>query len=239
MKHQIFFRESKKQRNPLATMLLAVFMLSAALFTACDNKNPLVEQQTEETETLNTEVFKFSYNGKLYESKEFEKLFKDKEFPLMVTGTSLPEKNVIYVYDSEADYQNWAQSSPFAGKLAQVEKKVAEARINSDSNPTSPSKSSGIGGWAQLFDYSNYSGTDFYAYATSILSSLSRFDNKASSVRVYNPSNSFATICSLYMGSGFQGSQFIIINQNSNYTYYFNLTSVSGWSNVTSSFIVL
>jgi len=224
----------KNQLTPRknTAMFVALFALSAIAFIACDKQNALVEPKPE-----NTEAYKFSYQGKLYEAEEFQKLFKGQEFPLMVSGTNTPEKDVIYVFDSKADYQGWAQATPLAGKLAQVDEAIAKARNNTDPNSTSLSKGSGAGGYAILYDGIS-AGNYFWGYATSIVSTLALFDNVTSSVEVSNPSGSFMTVCSIYSLPGFQGSQYMMFTQGSS-KYTVNLTGIPGWNNNTSSFIVL
>jgi hypothetical protein len=232
MKNQLFFRRDRKhRRSPMSIAFLSLFMLSAAFFTACDQEVPLAEKRTE-----NAEAYRFSYQGKLYEAEEFEKLFKDKVFPLMVTGTDMPDTNTIYVFDSNAAYQGWAQTTPLADKLAQVDEAAAKARNNTNMNSTSLSKGAGYGGAAILYD-GIFAGTSFSGWAPSIITTLSSFNARASSVLMYNP-RPLKTIISLYSRPNFQGEQFIIVNEWGDYWQYTQLPNYF-WSDKTQSFILL
>ncbi len=171
MKHQLFLRRNRKaQIGFMSIAFLSLFMLLAAFIIGCDKETPTgVDKQPqpenpvgETAKTIEVQIDKFSYQGRLYEKEEFQRLFRDKEFPVMVSGMGSPDKDTVYVFDTEVDFKAWTRTTPFAEKFAEMDKQIAAARLQANSKPsaeTSLGKDNGTlspGGIAVLFEHINF-----------------------------------------------------------------------------------
>jgi hypothetical protein len=255
MKPQFILHGNRKPQNYLmAFAFLCLFTVSAALFTACDKQSPLaVDEQSQPDKpeakpeippdakviTFNPETVRFSYQGKLYKKEEFQALFKGKEFPVMLTGTGLPEENVVYVFDSEADIHTWGKTTQSADQTAKISAALAAGKQQRHSKNSDVNRMQSLGGSATLYDGYTQTGTPFYRRVTGLAPTLGSFDNRASSIQVYNPPGFTMTACALYSSTYYGGSQIIFWNNYSNYVARWNDLGVFGWNNITSSFIVL
>jgi len=180
MKNQLSLRWNRKPFYGLMSVVfLSLFMLSAVVFVGCDKETPVSVDEQSPSENLSdaiaqqesAQAIKFSYQGKLYTNEEFQKIFEGKEFPMMVAGDRVPEKNVVYVFDSKAAFEAWAKSTPFADRFAEMEKQISEARAKVESDPAIAESYSGIllgkgnpgsinvaGGSAKLYEHINFGG---------------------------------------------------------------------------------
>jgi hypothetical protein len=255
MKPQFILHGNRKSQNCLmAFAFLCLFTVSAAVFTACDKQSPLaVDEQSLSNKpeakpeipsdakviTFNPETVRFSYQGKLYPKEEFHARFKGKEFPVMMTGTGLPEENVVYVFDSEADVDTWGKTTRMADQFVQLSQKLSAAKQQSQvKGAPNANRIQSLGGSATLYDGYTQTGTPFYRAVTSLVPTLGSFDNRASSLQIYNPPGGI-TVCAVYSSTYYTGTQFIFWNNYSNYVARLNDMGIYGWNNITSSFIVL
>jgi hypothetical protein len=239
MKNQLFLRGNRKPQNVLMSVVfLSLFMLVAAFMAGCDKDAPLgvdkhsnLESQNEQAKklpsvTMDLEAAKFSLNGKLFTKEEFQRMTKDVEPLIIVAGTGLPETNVVYAFDSEAAFNDWAKTTQFADKFVQMLQHTSD---------TSVRKTLGSGGWAKLYD-GNFSGTTPGKYSSPTNKpSLGTFDNKTSSVDVY--AGSSKTSCALYQNSNYGGRKLILTNALSGWLVRFDQSVLVYYSfnNITSS----
>jgi len=124
MKHLFFSRGKLKYQNPLMpTVFSSLVILLAACVGGCEKENPLAVDNPERSETqakilpqkltLNMDSAKFSFQGALYNSEEFQKPFKNIHSSIMVVGAGLPDNNVVNVFDSDAALTTWAKTTRF------------------------------------------------------------------------------------------------------------------------------
>lgn len=241
MKNQL---SSRWNRRLIPAVFLALVVLLSIFMAACDKEIPLAgdEPSKEQEENVVTlEPAKFAYRGQLYPREEFQRKFSGTEFPIMVTGIGLPEENVVYVFDSEPNFNAWANTSPFSEKLTIVTKLASEAKQKADANSTLSVKGTmAPGGWLYLFR-DIFAGPVKVYPVTSIFSSLGSFNKQASSGWLYNPPNLFPayTICALYTSTNWVGSQIIYVNSRVNSTLKFDLTKYLFWNDAPQSLIVI
>lgn len=227
MKHLHFLRGNRKpQHSLLGVAFLPLFMLSAAVFVGCDQESPvsaekqfpaenLSEAGTQETDS---QAINFRYQGKLYTNEEFQRIFEGKEFPIMVAGDGLPEANIVYVFDSEADFNSWAKTTALAEKFAQREKLISERTaidfLAESSGETTLEKSSSVNGSATLYEHTYY---NYYVRGRSTTGrsgqvannlALAGLDRKVSSVRITTCLG--VTICELYAGLNLTGTRKVL-----------------------------
>lgn len=228
-------------------LLFAAFVLMASL--GCnDAKKPPEESE----KIIEVKIAKFSYQGKLYEKDEFSRIFKDKEFPVMVSGMESPDKDVVYVFDSEAAFKTWTQTTPLAEKFAEMDKHIAEARKQAesqDSSQTAPGKISSVGGSAILYEHDKLVGIAFPQFplpATNVIPNLGNFsfDEKASSAKVYNKFFGTFTVCALYEHPTYRGVQLLLVSNLPNTIFIWLDLAVfpfpqGTWTDKASSMIVL
>jgi hypothetical protein len=149
---------------------------------------------------------------------------------------------VVYVFDSEADFKVWMQTTPFADKIVEMEKQIAEARQQAKSAPSSKmsiGKTLSRGGSAILNDAFDFKGNWFPFVplpATNVVPYVGDgFNDRARSAKVYNFLGT--TVCALYEHINYGGLQLIIINSRTNHRT--EISNLGVFSNMISSMIVL
>ena len=224
MKHQLFIRGNRNpQRSLLGVALLSLFMLLAAFFTACDKEMPLavddkshLEKQDRLPEaafreTANQEKVRFSFRGQFYEKDELSNRLADTVSPIMLIGDGLPEANVVYVFESETEFNAWAANTPLAEKFRQVEQ-LRQLHQTGKGKSSGPQINAAYTGDVRLYEHINYNNnrqgkkypSNAPLYAPAARNMPSTFDNIASSVIVNSPTfGNKSTYCFLndkYLG---------------------------------------
>lgn len=222
MKHLFLpHRNRDHQRSLLGVSLLSLLLLSAVFFVACDQQNPVAVDQQSRSEqsdrvkellpnviiqTMDMETARFSFQGKLFNREEFHQMFKDKTFSTVVAGTGLPDENVIYAFDSETAFNDWAKTTQFADKFAQMNETASEAepRAGAVYYDELPSKavlakvSQTQKAVALLFEHINYYGQGFVCYSPSRFPQLPKYINNESSSVIVSNYSSTKTVFAFY-----------------------------------------
>jgi hypothetical protein len=150
-------------------------------------------------------------------------------------------ENVVYVFDSEAALKMWGKATQPADQFAKISAALAAGKRQPHSKGGSNvNHVQSVGGSATLYDGYTQTGTPFYRAVTGLAPTLGSFDNRASSIQVFNPVGySTMTACALYSSTYYTGIQLIVWNNLPNSVFRLNDLRVFGWNNVASSFIVL
>jgi hypothetical protein len=178
-------------------------MLLAAFFTACDKEMPIAVDEQHNTEEqyvrvklIDWEKVRFWYQGKLHQENEFRDLHKKSAELIMVAGSGLPEANVIYTFDSEADMNIWAKNVGLADKFAQINAPYSGSKV---------AKVTGTNGWIRLWE-GNFRGDSRRINWVSPYGKKAftgSFNNEASSLEIF-PGNNW-TGCELYDNDNYTG----------------------------------
>jgi hypothetical protein len=251
MKNQLSFRWNRGHRNLMNVVFLFLFAVLSIFTTACDKNAPVavdkqadLEQKKEQQEVLskdvkvqvlNLETAQYSYQGKLFKREELERVIGKNQSPFLVAGLGQPEENVVYVFDSQNEFDSWAKSTGLTDKLSQLNKQ------------TGGTGDKGIlsHGWARLWDHYYWSNGIPYGYGDnrffsvpSSASTLGTFNNEATLVNIY--SSTYVTYCDIYQNSYFNryapGWVYRLFNPYANWTR----KVILGWpyNNATSSVYV-
>lgn len=201
MKNLFNLRGSRKPQSLMLAVFLLIFVL-AVFFTACDKEMPLavddkshLEKQDrlpEATfrETANQEKVRFSFRGQFYEKEELSKRLAATASPIMLIGDGLPEANVVYVFESETEFNAWVANTPLAEKFRQVEK-LRQLHQTGKDKSSGPQINATHTGDVRLYEHINYKGKKYPSndplYAAAAKNMPSAFNNIASSVIVNSP----------------------------------------------------
>jgi len=244
---------NRHQRSWMPAAFLALFIFGVAVSVGCNKETPVTIDTPSQSEnfsadsaqTSDAQSLMFMYQGKLYEREEFQRIFQDKKFPITIVGDGLPEAEVVYVFDSEVDFKTWAKTTQFAGKFAQMENKISEARQRTKLNSSREISSEReldkgafvLGGNATLYDLSGCRGTSITIQAGKRISSMVILNNKVSSVKITACSGT--TVCELYDGVNYSGSRLIVTCSGPACPFSCNCTNLPfGFDNKASSVIV-
>lgn len=207
--HQLFSRWS---RGLIAAVLLSLFALTAALFVGCDKESPVsgddqvgtaekLDEQTESRSDANVQMIslataKYSYRGILYNKEELQKMFKNSQPHIMFIGVGLPEGNVVYVFDSEADFRVWAKNVQLANKFPEYPQAREHGENKSLTKSAGEQTIAPSGGGATLYN-ATYTGTNRYYPAPRSFAFLGDFSYKTSSVQVHCANANSPVNCTL------------------------------------------
>lgn len=81
---------------------------------------------------------KFLWSGKLLTKDELESDpgFKQIQHPVMVRGDIVPEPDVVYVFDSDDNFNKWAMTTKHADKITQINRTIAEVQKHQNEDHT-------------------------------------------------------------------------------------------------------
>jgi hypothetical protein len=66
------------------------------------------------------EDIKFLHKGRFLQKEEAS------EYPVMVAGTVLPDKNLVYVFDSDQEFKVWIEQTKYSDRVNEIEETITE-----------------------------------------------------------------------------------------------------------------